>query len=177
MAVETTIRAYKCETCGKIYTDEHVADTCCKQYHCEVCGCKTAKYWLICDNCRSQREFDKATRISLAEYEEKFDGNMVCYHDEFYSDVYDMLEMLNDSGEELPTYCWGTDRLQCVLTDNVLSNLTEDTYEDADFDKEAYHEFNEFVEAWNEKYKLIYYTRNNFLVTIPDEVLAEYKSE
>lgn len=59
MAIETTIRAYKCETCGKVYTDEYVANICCKQYHCEVCGCETPKYWLMCNACRDKRDFDK----------------------------------------------------------------------------------------------------------------------
>lgn len=177
MAIETTIKAWKCPTCGKIYTDEYVADVCCKQYHCEVCGCKTPKYWLICNACRNKRDFDKAIKISIDEYEEKFKGNMVYYGGEFYFDVDDMLETLWDREVDLPSYCWGTDEMRCELTDNVLDDLTEDTYEDAEFNKEAYRKFNEFAEIWNEKYGLRYFTPNNYVILIPDEVLVKYKSE
>ena len=177
MAVETTIKAYKCENCGQIYRDKYIANVCCKQYHCEVCGCETPQYWLICNTCRDKRDFDKAIKISIGEYEEKFKGNMVCYNDNFYSDVEDMLVTFYDNEFDLPSYCWGTDEMRCELTDNILDNLTEDTYEDAEFDKEAYKEFNEFVTTWNEKYGLRYFTQNNYVVLIPDEVLAKYREE
>lgn len=177
MAIETTMKAYKCETCRKIYIDKYSADICCKQYHCSVCGIELPKFWTICDSCREKRHFDKAIKISIKEYEEKFNGNMVYYDDYYYYDVLDMLDTLSNRYEKLPSYCFGTDAVKSELTDSVLEDIIEDSCEVGELSDEAYREFNEFAKVWNEKYGLKYFVPNNYAVLIPDELLAKYMSK
>jgi hypothetical protein len=180
MATETTIKAWKCEKCGKIYTDKHAAETCCKQYHCEICGCETPRYRLKCEPCFEKCKYDKATKITLSEWQEKNADNMVFYNDIFYCSVDDMLESLYDDGiDDLPTYCWGTDKFPMIVDADYAMECAEENTdcEDLSFSDSAREELREFVDKWNEKYGEYYFTVNDTVILIPEDVLNEYKSE
>lgn len=88
-----------------------------------------------------------------------------------------MLVTLGYNENELPNYCFGTDEVKCELTDNVLIDIVEDSYEDAELIDEAYREFNEFAKVWNDKYGLKYFVPNNYVVLIPDEMLESYRKD
>jgi len=168
---ETQIKAWKCDTCGKIYTDERVAGGCCKQYHCETCGCETPKYRLMCDSCRDKRDYDKATKMSYAEYCEKFPNNMICIGDDFYSELEEIVDEFYDKGDA-PEYCWGTEKIDVEIDpDSVLQDLLENSNcEDLEFDNEAYKEFKEFAKNWNEKYGVSYFVQTNIVIPITEEL-------
>jgi hypothetical protein len=176
---EIQIKAYQCE-CGKTYNDKYVAEICCKQYHCETCGAETKKYWLMCDPCREKRDFDKAKKITIEEYEKEYSGNMVYYNDNYYTDIDDMLDSLCCHDVDiLPSYCWGTDKVPVEIDAiSVLDELLENSNcEDIDFSKEAYQEFKDFAEQWNKKWSQYYYMMNDIVILIPEEVLKEYQED
>ena len=87
MAIKENMDLYRCEKCKKLYTSEYAANICCKQYHCRVCGKETPQYMLICDSCAEHERFEKARKMTLAEYYEEFPGNMLYYGEEFYDDI------------------------------------------------------------------------------------------
>ena len=74
MAIKENMDLYRCEKCKKLYTSEYAANICCKQYHCRVCGKETPQYMLICDSCAEHERFEKARKMTLAEYYEEFPG-------------------------------------------------------------------------------------------------------
>lgn len=78
MAIKENMDLYRCEKCKKLYTSEYAANICCKQYHCRVCGKEIPQYMLICDSCAERERFEKARKMTLAEYYEEFPGNMLC---------------------------------------------------------------------------------------------------
>ena len=178
MYKEIQIKAWKCENCGQVYTNEYVASTCCKQYTCDICGVLTNKYRTRCDACHEQKCYDAATKITLKEWEEKYPTYMVFYGDDYYYSVEDLLEHCADNNDELPEYCYGTDKEEyCLDVDSILTQIYDDMSceDDYYFDEQGRKEFEEFAKQWNEKYKLITYGCNKIVILIPDEVLQEYR--
>lgn len=175
---EIQLKAWKCNNCGHAYTDERMASVCCKQYHCETCGCETHKYYLECDSCKEQRDYAKATKMSYAEYCEKFPKNMICFGENFYSELEELVDEFYDEEnmENIPEYCWGTEELEIKIdADSVLDSLINDcAWEDAEFDDGAYKEFRKFADEWNKKYSISYFMQTNIAIPITEEFKEKY---
>ena len=174
---ETQIKAWICNKCGRIYGSEYTASICCKQYHCETCGCETSQYILMCEDCKETRDYNNATKMTIEEYETKFPGFMVCYNDEFYSSAEDILDTPCGDGIPAPKYCWGTDEHWLELeADNILNGMEEDSdCEDLEFQGAAYNSLRDFAEEWNKKYRKNFYSMNNKIaILIPEELAKEY---
>jgi len=170
--------SYQCGKCHKVYVDENMANNCCEPYHCNVCGKETPRYVLVCEQCREKREYNKAQKMTLQEWEEKFPNHMIYYNDKFYGDIYEMLDDIDFDYNEFPAYCWGTDEVAMeVDPDNVLEGIVENTScEDLDFSDEAYKEFKNIISYWNDKYRQHYYMQSDIIVLIPEELKKEYIS-
>jgi hypothetical protein len=164
---EIKIPAYKCLSCGKVYTQKSVAETCCKQYHCTICGADTPKYWLKCRSCIDKERYEKANKIKQLEWEAKYPNNMVCLNERFYSSIDDLLDYY-EGEDDIPTYCWGTDEKQCQLdAESIMTNMYElCEWEDAEFSDDAALELKEFAEQWNKKHAVTYFTGNNTVILI-----------
>lgn len=153
MAIKENMDLYRCEKCKKLYTSEYAANICCKQYHCRVCGKETPQYMLICDSCAEHERFEKARKMTLAEYYEEFPDNMLYYGEEFYDDIESLLDSI----------------------DQMLQQAEEDSdVEDFYFDDVAAKELREFVKQWNAKYAKSYYSWNDkVVVMLPPEYQKE----
>jgi len=168
------IWGYRCTKCGKIYNGELSAEICCKTYYCDTCGIETKKFITRCDTCREKIIYDKATKMTEEEYYEKYPYNMVCYNNEYYCDVEDLLCCLYDSTDEeteLPDYCFGTTELEIKLDAlSIIDDLEEySNCENFLVSDEAKRELEEFVENWNKKYKGSCYEENNNIVILISE--------
>ena len=156
MAIKENMDLYRCEKCKKLYTSEYAANICCKQYHCRVCGKETPQYMLICDSCAEHERFEKARKMTLAEYYEEFPGNMLYYGEEFYDDIESLLDSIDCDYEDIPKYEEDSD--------------VEDFY----FDDAGAKELREFVKQWNAKYAKSYYSWNDkVVVMLPPEYQKE----
>lgn len=182
MAIKKTMDMYICEKCGKMYSDEYVANICCKQYHCEVCGKETQRYYLKCPECQENARFEKARKMTIAEYEAEFSDCMVYDGSDYYCSVEDLLEAyIWGSREEcdMPNYCYGTTRVYMKLEpDEILNHLEEELgCEGIEISEAGYKEFREFANAWNEKYQeFCYFMNDDIVILIPPELKEEFKN-
>lgn len=176
MAIKENMDLYRCEKCKKLYTSEYAANICCKQYHCRVCGKETPQYMLICDSCAEHERFEKARKMTLAEYYEEFPGNMLYYREEFYDDIESLLDSIDCDYEDIPKYVYGTTMESMEIDANqMLQQAEEDSdVEDFYFDDVAAKELREFVKQWNAKYAKSYYSWNDKVVVM---LPTEYQKE
>ena len=176
MAIKENMDLYRCEKCKKLDTSEYAANICCKQYHCRVCGKETPQYMLICDSCAEHERFEKARKMTLAEYYEEFPGNMLYYGEEFYDDIESLLDSIDYDYEDIPKYVYGTTMESMEIDANqMLQQAEEDSdVEDFYFDDAGAKELREFVKQWNAKYAKSYYSWNDkVVVMLPPEYQKE----
>ena len=149
------------------------------QYRCECDGAKAERQ--VEQNKKEQERFDKAIKMTLEEYQEKYPNNMIVYGDKFYSDIDDLLEDLYDNYDglfEFPKYVWGTKKSRTEIdAESAIERALEDSYEDASFWDKAEEELFDFINQWNGKHGLDYYTESNIVVFLPEELKEEFLKE
>lgn len=181
------VSAYKCGICGTTYLMKEFAEKCCQPKYCEDCGSELPYKWYYttCNACHEKREYDKATKMTIEEYNEKCPDNMVYYGDEFYFSVEDCLESLfcncEDAQEvqdlvENLEYIYGTYAIPIQLDgDSIIQSMEEDSnLEDFDVESDGYKELNVFLEGWNKKYGTTAYTQDEIVILIPKDVREKY---
>lgn len=163
---------YQCTKCGRVYNNKESAEVCCKQYHCKYCGKETSQFMLVCNECAERKHFDKATKMSLDEYCQKFPGNMVFYQGQYYSEVQELLDYLSDEGEPTPDYVWGTVKQWLILdADSIICDLEENSdLEDFEVCVKGRKELGTFIDSWNEKYGEDYFMENDIAVLLNEEI-------
>ena len=181
MSTKVNMDLFRCDKCGKLYTQALAADMCCKQYCCEKCGAETPKYIVKCDACHEKDMFEKAVKLTAEEYEKQCPGYPLARGDENYFDDWDeLIEECNVNGCPIPEYVNGTFRVYgCIDPDQVLQHIEEElNCEDLAFSQEAYNEFREFARKWNEEHKIYcYYPDSKTIVFVPDEVRENYEKQ
>ena len=126
------IKAYKCSKCSKVSLDKSYAEKCCTPKYCTICGRELDSRWYstICSPCRDEAEYDRATKYTYEEYmslpEHKDDYLRLYYGDEYYSDIDDLLDSLDDEDE--------VKKLKYV--NGVVKDRVELDYEDIIIDME-----------------------------------------
>lgn len=172
MAIKERVDIFTCEKCGKKYLNEKVADKCCAPYHCSVCGCETPKYILKCDSCRDKEQYEKAHKLTLKEYEEKFPDHMLYDGDRFFYDIDELIDHYTDNDAPIPDYVYGTQIEYGTLdTSEILAHIEEELdCEDISFDKDAYIEFENFAKQWNAKHRIsCFHVDYGTVILIPSE--------
>lgn len=178
--VEIAVRAWKCSKCDMIYTDEYLADKCCVEKKCAICGKTLPKAWysMMCSPCAEKKIFDSAKKMTWDEYQHKYPNHMIVLGYDYYHSVNELMDRWMDDvypdkpdKDKRPQYAWGTYKeFMRVDTEYAILNATEDAYEDADFPEIAKKELFDFIEEWNKKYEQVYYCEDNTLaVLIPWE--------
>ena len=180
MAINKMIKVYECEKCGHEYSFEHVAETCCKQYYCDTCGAETAKYMHRCENCREREIFEKAEKISVEEYEQRYPSHMIFCEERYFEDINELIEYYSDSDETIPEYCYGTTCHYMKLdVDEIISSMIQeaDCKDINNIDDRGYMELNEFANVWNNKYQEdYYYIDETIAIIIPNELCKNQPS-
>lgn len=178
MASQVTIKRWECPVCHNLYTSEYAADHCCMEYHCEVCGKPTKKYFLKCSECAEKERFDKAKKITEEEWDNlhKDEDWMVYYGDTYYYSIEDFLDNFDEDymviNKSLPKYVWATKKIPVEIDaewvlDNTIENAScED--DGFDFDEVGQEEFCNFCSSWNDKYgKYVYEVDYKIVILLP----------
>ena len=100
--------------------------------------------------------------MKRTEYEAKYPACGVFFEDVYYESIKELLEHEPDA-----VSC--TVARECFAkldADDIMTNVLEDSYEDAEFDQEGSAELIKFIEVWNEKYKLRYFEETNLKVIL-----------
>lgn len=160
---------YACGKCHQFWGGEQkLADECCGQRICECGTTITEKHFTVCAECRAKREvereaalFEKATKVTLAEYEHEVvywegsgSGDM---GDGFWS-IDALLEHCEQEEIELPEYVWGCTPKQMMLDGtDIVSRELEDAYENAfdDVSEEHLRQLNDFLTEWCKKENIV----------------------
>lgn len=174
-------QVWRCATCGKYYLTKDVAESCCvdnpkPEKVCEDCGIalNPNSYFCVCDSCREKRRYNRCRRMTIEEYEKEFPDNMVIVgYDNYYSSVEDALDSCYGDEETIPHYVYGTKQIFATVdAESAVERALEDAYEDAKFDN--VDELYAFVDAWNERNKILMFEETNIVIDIPEEIRAEY---
>jgi len=118
---------YACAHCYCILPNKELAEGCCKQDYCEVCGTEIGKYWPVCTACSKAKKTEKAVTVDLAVYDGSVydESQDVYYHD--YGEFEDSVEP-EDRPEFL--YCCTTHKLKEKdpewMAENIMGNLYDD---------------------------------------------------
>ena len=161
---------FYCSECRIVGRDEEDAEWC---HGPHLCGCGnkvTQSYRRICDSCqtkewrekeaeRESERFEKATKITEAEY----DGDHVCIGDSFYDSVEYAVDHYLEGQE--PEYVWAckTHGLPTVDLEDVTCNLLDNMWDDADTSDlegldeleaalSAFNKANEHIQLWEPDY-------------------------
>lgn len=178
MAKEVSIKGYQCEKCGKAYAFENQADDCCKEYSCSECGIKLSKYHTLCETCKEKIAYGKATKMTYDEYLEKHKDHMVVFNDNYYTDIEDVLDYCEDNEIEPPQYVWGTSKGTVELDADIIEkNALGDIFEYVKFSKKGMEELRTFINGWNKKYRLDYYSEEPIVVYVPADMLKAFSKQ
>lgn len=181
MAKKVQVTAYLCERCGKQYPLAYLADICCKDYFCEICGQPTKQYYMTCDSCREKEKFKMAKKMSYEHYIKEFPNYMVWDGDDYYQDLEDMAEIYACNNRSVPDYIWGCKQYRVEIDiDNVICCAEDDSnLEDFSFDTYGETEsLREFVKQWNEKNGVdAYYGDYSIAIVLTDKEKEWFKGE
>jgi len=177
------ITAYKCYICGTTYINKESADNCCKPKYCENCGSELTKnrsYFTICKSCEEKQEFDKAKKYSYDEYMKlhKDDCYTLCILDNFYTDIDDLFDQLDEDDFNEIEYCNGIYKDEVNLDgDSIIEELEENSeIEDWEVDEKGRKEMIDFIDQWNKKYGTVRYNCDDgVIVLINKKLKEEYK--
>lgn len=151
-----------CEKCRSVRLSEELAEQCCQNYKCRVCGKDTgSRSWLICDACRHKEDQEKEqARFLKAEKLNTYDGPVYCEglgtNGDFSPSLSEFIDHCDDEGIPLPGYVWACteNRFVNAKIGDILCRITDDAYED--FEPECLHGIGELkfaLEAFNEANK------------------------
>ena len=168
----TTAGIFYCSECKVVARTKEEADFCHGERLCSSCKNPFKRYgsYKVCEECErkewtlkeSKKEwdrFEKATKISEAEYT----GDHVLDGDEFYDSVDDAIDRYSEGQE--PEYVWAckTHSLPYVELEDVTCNLLDNMWEDADTSDlngleeleaalVAFNKANESIQLWEPDY-------------------------
>lgn len=169
---EIKVKAYKCDKCGKIYTDKYLAEICCKQYYCEKCGKPVSRYKTRCNSCQAKYIYDKATKMTYEEYIKKYPNYPIVdtVNGEFYWELEDYIDFINNETEPpYPTYCFGATKKRLEIDlDQVFENINYDI-EDG-YELTITKDLEDFIDKWNKgNGQDIFYINENIVVEFNKE--------
>ena len=177
--IRESVNRWHCGYCGRACETKEDADKCCADRVCKTCGVSIGKrdYYLMCDSCREiaagEKEvnsFNKAEKLTIKEYSEKYPNYMVSIGDDCcdVDDIDSELEYYGLDRKQIH-YMWGTYKFINTLDPEYIENNFVENVEVEDFylDKQARLEINEFCEKWNEKHaETVFYKSNNVVVLL-----------
>ena len=159
------MQAYQCGKCKKAYGDKEVAEKCCEPTYCPKCGIEKPSYYVHCEKCRLENQYNSGNKIPYLKY--KIDKMYDERRNKYYSDYEEMFEdysenILSDEDDftelteeqlksMMPKWLFGCEEVKFkVNIDPAIENAEEKMYEEFDdiVDRE---ELEQFVAKWNEK--------------------------
>lgn len=152
-------QVWLCGNCLATYGIKHVADECCLP--CRFCG--KIKRGPMCGNClakdRRENEIKRVEKAVDVTGTERGESEMFyCpITDRFYESVLDAAEDF-EVQEEVPEFvlCCSQKRKELNI-DRQLEQMPEDTYEDAELNRDAVRELLEAVKRFNDRAAIVYY--------------------
>lgn len=170
------VLAWYCSECRIVKRTQVEAEDCCTPYRCRDCGVEAPRYHFACEGCRKkkdqareQAEFDKAKKVTQAEYagEWVYDDRRSNYH----SSVEEALDYYDDDPDP-PEWFYGTEAEEFGIdADRVLEDALQDSYDGA-YDcipPSAIKELQDFLDKWSKDYGPTSYSVDYSTVVLVDD--------
>lgn len=138
-----------------------------KTKHCE-CGKEILIHRARCDECAEKIRFDKAKKISWAEY---IDGFIYDQNTEKYFEyIGDMEDYYGDEDLDMPSYIYACIKVPFAIDmeDVVENTCNYEHYEDAYQDIDKLDELKKFVDDWCKEQKVVTYYQDSSTVILLD---------
>jgi len=167
--------AYACGACGLVINDEELA-----RHHCaeRICDCGAVieyKHYTACNKCRALRGVlretvaaEKAAKVPWREW----GGAVYCENvgPEYFADIDDLLEYLDDNRESIPTV-WACKDIPITLdARSILESALEQHHEDA-WDQVDEGTLQAALDAWCGEQSLVSWEPDWDLVVVMDGAL------
>ena len=144
--------AYQCGVCKKAYFDKDIAEKCCVPRLCEDCGKEIESYRIVCEPCYEKRQFDKAEKLTYAQWDGWVQRDGYGYNEGYFESVDDLLQHCEDEDIEPPDWVFCCESREHKLNaDDILDNMLSDAHEDARDCIVDEEELCRFVKEWNAK--------------------------
>ena len=194
------IVAYACGECGTVAATRAKAEECHTPRVCSKCGTPRLRYSSdICNAClkiasdeRAQRRYDKAKKITEAEWNANSTSDYVWHDDEGFTDGIEGVRERcldkwdgNDEDDIFPHYVEACiDRSWRIVAEQIIdAEIEAIEIEDADElrpSDEAVAELQVSLDAWTAKHPVKWYESSGVLIILDEEenakALAEYKA-
>lgn len=176
-------RVYYCSNCRLTYLNEDSAEKCCK---CIYCGEEIEKnkyingdrpnftgfrtYHQECFSNHSKKL--ELEQIKKAEKLDECDG-YVFWNDEYYSDISELIDYLQDNEEYLPEYVFCCDLISfekiCPQLDYLIEGIEENGYEGISENLNGWEDLQKAFEVFKDKNKglVAYYPNCKKMVKVP----------
>jgi hypothetical protein len=195
------LHGFACPTCKKVYTsafgdfDEKseetvrdVARRCCADKECQDCGKVSgdSKYiYMYCVECRAKRDdqrrqelFEKAEKIELR----KYNGEFLCWEDEFFSDVWELYDHCMEAVEEgeepeCPSFVWGCSPIKFGMdAGRIIEAACEEHHEEAydRIDGKSFDELQVFLDSWCAKQGITSYEVDRSVAVLIPPIPEDY---
>ena len=183
---------YKCGNCNTYYTDKTIAENCCKPVCCSICGKEISQDKTKCwenvyyvkekPTCRQCWEKSKLKTVSIQEWLNTCDCDVVCVNGEIYDSIEDAISYLWSDGlskEEIKQqqfFVCEKQYIDKINIEDVLYNLEEKLgLEDVNTDTvwKDRQELKDFIDKWNAKQDYYCYHVTNTVLEIPGELVEE----
>lgn len=131
-----------CYKCRNVARSQALADQCCVNYRCSVCGADTGgRTWTMCEPCRQAADHAREhARYEKAKKLTTWDGPVYCEgfgNDGYAMSLDELLEDIDDNVLDRPAYCYATKphRFAVLTTANLCDYIDMDrAYEDFETD-------------------------------------------
>ncbi len=155
MSSYTKVDAFKCDQCGRAFTDEKRAERCCV---CEVCGNEAeSPTGILCRNCRLARweEKDRQKLEAAEDVSGQYQGPVFVGDNFIHDGINEAIEeFIEFSDDERPQ--WAHPAIEDVFAldlQQILETAEENhagNCEDYEHDRNGYAELSEAVDRYNE---------------------------
>ncbi len=186
----TTTEAYICGQCGAKSFNKDLAEQCCKNYNCRVCGVELDRYRTICGLCSEKSRFEKAQKIPAAEYTGWVYWEGHGYNEGFFESLAELIDYCDygERGERegernkipLPEYVWACKVMTFKLdADRIIEDAYEEAHEGAADNLKMVDELEAFCKEFNEANKdnVTYYVDDGRVVMLSGMEVNKIKTK
>ena len=152
--VQREIIVYECSKCHRQYPVKHLAEVCCKEYHCKTCGKVTPQFYYECEDCKEKRLFKESKKMSYDQYCKDYPGHMLYFNEDYFLDLESLFDYIALHNLPFPDYVYGTSKDLVQIDIESAIEEAEDSSGLEDFcfaDYADMKSLREFIKNWNQK--------------------------
>lgn len=163
-----------CGECGTIWTGDTQAQDCCQLQKCTCGDWRDQEYpHQPCCQCRENARKGRKRYLTIDQYKKIAQEVMVVIDDDFYSDLYEVVDEFCDEQNKPTEVCIAYPRRFSLNPDQIIEDALENHHEDAINQVVDWYQFAQFINQWTNKQTLkTYETSRNYIILDWEELLG-----